>query len=92
MLLYGTFRYLKRGIDKIIHDFNDMSSEGLKSKELNRLNKIKHEEWIKENNYVLCVGTNYYTEQDILDGKCRLNGTLVNMGYLSNLDGTWRKK
>lgn len=41
--------------------------------------------------YILECNGVYYTEQDILDGKCPANGILVNMGYVR--DGNkWRKK
>lgn len=61
-----------------------------------------HSEWIKEvektradllsKGYVLESDGIYYTEQDILDGKCPLNGTLTNAGYILNSDGITRRK
>jgi len=41
--------------------------------------------------YILESGGAYYTEQDILDGKTGLNGTLYHLGYRALDNGKWRK-
>lgn len=61
-----------------------------------------HSKWIEEvektradllsKGYILESDGIYYTERDILDGKCPLNGTLTNAGYILNSDGITRSK
>ena len=60
---------------------------------INRASKeqdIKLQSFI-ESGYIIEANGVCYTEREIFEGKCPLNGTLYNMGYRSNPDGTWRK-
>lgn len=86
------FRLMQAGIAKIIEHVANSTPEQLAKEEKDYNDKIQA---LKDKGYVLIGGLNEnqcYTEQDILDGKTGLNGTLYHMGYRHNGDGTRRKK